>query len=157
MAQVTLPTSPPQNLNQSSSRLLSPKEFLVTHFKPCQYESPLLVNGTCVHFVSDSDHILLDPSIEHNDDLMGSGTIFSSPTGSAVSSAGTNSVANPLLAPSASSAVNYNEAARVQLAGPRKKIYFCPKTVVAGMVTCGGVCPGLNNVVRALVHVLYHR
>ncbi len=38
-----------------------------------------------------------------------------------------------------------------ELAGPRKKIYFNPKTVRCGIVTCGGLCPGLNDVVRAIV------
>jgi 6-phosphofructokinase 1 len=36
-------------------------------------------------------------------------------------------------------------------AGPREKLYFDPVTVTAGIVTCGGLCPGLNNVVRGLV------
>lgn len=36
-------------------------------------------------------------------------------------------------------------------AGPREKIYFDPARVTAGIVTCGGLCPGLNNVIRSLV------
>ncbi|HZP53196.1 ATP-dependent 6-phosphofructokinase [Actinocrinis sp.] len=35
--------------------------------------------------------------------------------------------------------------------GPRGKLYFEPTAVTAAIVTCGGLCPGLNNVVRALV------
>lgn len=35
--------------------------------------------------------------------------------------------------------------------GPRRKIYFDPSKTRAGIVTCGGLCPGLNNVIRALV------
>ncbi len=35
--------------------------------------------------------------------------------------------------------------------GPREKLYFEPTAVTAAIVTCGGLCPGLNNVVRALV------
>jgi 6-phosphofructokinase 1 len=35
--------------------------------------------------------------------------------------------------------------------GPRKHIYFDPKQTRAGIVTCGGLCPGLNNVIRGLV------
>ncbi len=42
-------------------------------------------------------------------------------------------------------------------AGPRKRIYFEPTRVHAGIVTCGGLCPGLNDVIRGLVHVLWHR
>lgn len=38
--------------------------------------------------------------------------------------------------------------------GPRRKIYFDPSKTRAGIVTCGGLCPGLNNVIRGLVLVL---
>lgn len=36
-------------------------------------------------------------------------------------------------------------------AGARRKIYFDPTKSRAGIVTCGGLCPGLNNVIRSLV------
>jgi 6-phosphofructokinase 1 len=36
-------------------------------------------------------------------------------------------------------------------AGARRRIFFEPKQLTAGIVTCGGLCPGLNNVVRAIV------
>ncbi|MBI4559736.1 MAG: ATP-dependent 6-phosphofructokinase [Candidatus Hydrogenedentes bacterium] len=42
-------------------------------------------------------------------------------------------------------------------AGPRAKLYFDPKQVRAGIVTCGGLCPGLNNVIRSLVYGLHHQ
>jgi 6-phosphofructokinase 1 len=35
--------------------------------------------------------------------------------------------------------------------GPRQKIFFDPARTRVGIVTCGGLCPGLNNVIRALV------
>jgi 6-phosphofructokinase 1 len=35
-------------------------------------------------------------------------------------------------------------------AGPRERLFFDPSTSKAAIVTCGGLCPGLNNVVRAL-------
>jgi 6-phosphofructokinase 1 len=35
--------------------------------------------------------------------------------------------------------------------GPRQKIFFPPGTTKAGIVTCGGLCPGLNDVIRGLV------
>ncbi len=38
-----------------------------------------------------------------------------------------------------------------ELAGPRNKIFFDPRTVGCGIVTCGGLCPGINNVVRGIV------
>ncbi|XVF15277.1 hypothetical protein REPUB_Repub09cG0137200 [Reevesia pubescens] len=38
----------------------------------------------------------------------------------------------------------------VHRAGPREKIYFKPEEVKAAIVTCGGLCPGLNDVIRQL-------
>jgi 6-phosphofructokinase 1 len=43
-----------------------------------------------------------------------------------------------------------------ELAGPRRKIFFDPSRVAAGIVTCGGLCPGINDVIRALVMGLHH-
>ncbi len=40
-------------------------------------------------------------------------------------------------------------------AGPRRKIYFDPSKTRAGIVTCGGLCPGLNDVIRSLVLELH--
>jgi 6-phosphofructokinase 1 len=37
-----------------------------------------------------------------------------------------------------------------ELAGPRKKLFFNPAETTVGIVTCGGLCPGLNDVIRAL-------
>jgi len=37
-----------------------------------------------------------------------------------------------------------------ELAGPRAKLFFDAKKTRAGIVTCGGLCPGLNNVIRSL-------
>ena len=39
-------------------------------------------------------------------------------------------------------------------AGPRAVLHFNPKRVRAAIVTCGGLCPGLNNVIREIVHAL---
>jgi 6-phosphofructokinase 1 len=42
-------------------------------------------------------------------------------------------------------------------AGPRRTIFFDPSKTRAGIVTCGGLCPGLNDVIRSLVRNLtYH-
>ena len=41
-------------------------------------------------------------------------------------------------------------------AGPREKIYFDPSKLKCGIVTCGGLCPGLNDVIRAIVMSLHH-
>ena len=45
----------------------------------------------------------------------------------------------------------------MQKAGPREYIYFNPAHVTAGICTCGGLCPGLNDVIRAVVRCLYYR
>lgn len=47
--------------------------------------------------------------------------------------------------------------ASLEKAGPRKKVFFASGAVRAGIVTCGGLCPGLNDVIRALVMVLWYR
>ncbi len=39
-------------------------------------------------------------------------------------------------------------------AGPRSKVYFDPSKCRAAIVTCGGLCPGINNVIRELVRTL---
>ncbi|KAJ1393574.1 Pyrophosphate-dependent phosphofructokinase [Sesbania bispinosa] len=41
-------------------------------------------------------------------------------------------------------------------AGPRQRVYFQSDEVQAAIVTCGGLCPGLNTVIRELVCGLYH-
>src|SRR3974390_3276920 len=41
-------------------------------------------------------------------------------------------------------------------AGPRAKLYFNPRETTAGIVTCGGLCPGINNVIRSLFLELHH-
>ncbi|KAL2626451.1 hypothetical protein GLYMA_07G126400v4 [Glycine max] len=41
-------------------------------------------------------------------------------------------------------------------AGPRQKVYFEADEVQAAIVTCGGLCPGLNTVIRELVCGLHH-
>ena len=43
-----------------------------------------------------------------------------------------------------------------ELAGPRARLFFDPARTTAGIVTCGGLCPGLNNVVRSLFLELRH-
>ena len=39
-------------------------------------------------------------------------------------------------------------------AGPRSKIYYAPSRTKAGIITCGGLCPGLNDVIRSIVKEL---
>ncbi len=45
----------------------------------------------------------------------------------------------------------------LEVAGPRQRIYFDPSKLKVGIVTCGGLCPGLNDVIRGLVMTLYYR
>ncbi len=42
-------------------------------------------------------------------------------------------------------------------AGPKEYLFFEPAKTKVGIVTCGGLCPGLNNVIRSLVNELYYR
>jgi len=42
-------------------------------------------------------------------------------------------------------------------AGPHKHLYFEPAAAKVAIVTCGGLCPGLNNVIRSLVNQLFYR
>lgn len=44
----------------------------------------------------------------------------------------------------------------LEMAGPREKIYFDPAKTKAAIVTCGGLCPGLNDVIRGLTLVLWY-
>ncbi|MFW5887957.1 MAG: ATP-dependent 6-phosphofructokinase [Bacteriovoracia bacterium] len=43
-----------------------------------------------------------------------------------------------------------------EIAGPRAKTFFEPSKTTCAIVTCGGLCPGVNNVIRSLVLHLHH-
>lgn len=43
-----------------------------------------------------------------------------------------------------------------ELAGPRRDIYFDPSKLRCAIATCGGLCPGLNDIIRAIVLELYY-
>ena len=43
-----------------------------------------------------------------------------------------------------------------EVAGPRERIFFDPRNLRCGIVTCGGLCPGINDVIRAVVLSLHH-
>ncbi|MBU1343565.1 MAG: ATP-dependent 6-phosphofructokinase, partial [Proteobacteria bacterium] len=51
---------------------------------------------------------------------------------------------------------NLKKAISFDQAGPREKIYFDPSKVKCAIVTCGGLCPGLNDIIRSIVLELYH-
>ena len=44
----------------------------------------------------------------------------------------------------------------MESAGPRQMLFFDPAKLACGIVTCGGLCPGLNDVIRAVVLSLRH-
>ena len=48
------------------------------------------------------------------------------------------------------------EELTLEKAGPRQRLFFNPRTTRAAIVTCGGLCPGLNNVIRSIVLQLHH-
>lgn len=48
------------------------------------------------------------------------------------------------------------EPAMFEHAGPREKLYFDPSKTKCAVVTCGGLCPGLNDVIRSIVMECKH-
>jgi 6-phosphofructokinase 1 len=48
-----------------------------------------------------------------------------------------------------------NDPLSFEAAGPRKKLYFDPSKLTCGIVTCGGLCPGINDVIRSIVMGLH--
>ncbi len=51
---------------------------------------------------------------------------------------------------------NNKEPLCLEKAGPRQNIHFEPKNFTAAIVTCGGLCPGINNVIRGIVMALHY-
>jgi len=43
-----------------------------------------------------------------------------------------------------------------EMAGPRSKIFFDPSKLRCAIVTCGGLCPGVNDIIRSIVFELYY-
>lgn len=44
----------------------------------------------------------------------------------------------------------------LEKAGPRERLFFDPEKTIAAIVTCGGLCPGINNVIRSIVMGLHY-
>jgi 6-phosphofructokinase 1 len=44
----------------------------------------------------------------------------------------------------------------IELAGPRRDIFFNPPETCIAIVTCGGLCPGINDVIRSIVMQAYY-
>lgn len=51
---------------------------------------------------------------------------------------------------------NNGDIPSFELAGPRRTIFFDPARLKCAVVTCGGLCPGLNDIIRAIVLELHH-
>ena len=43
-----------------------------------------------------------------------------------------------------------------QRAGPRSKIFFDPSKLHCAVVSCGGLCPGINDIIRSIVLALHY-
>jgi 6-phosphofructokinase 1 len=52
--------------------------------------------------------------------------------------------------------IGAEQGLQFELAGPRAKLFFDAKKTRAGIVTCGGLCPRLNNVIRSLFLELHY-
>lgn len=50
-----------------------------------------------------------------------------------------------------------NQRESLEMAGPREKIFFNPSKVKIAIVTCGGISPGLNDVIRSIVMESYYQ
>lgn len=53
--------------------------------------------------------------------------------------------------------VSTSDLGELEKAGPREKLFFAPGRVHAAIVTCGGLCPGLNDVIRSIVMTLWNQ
>jgi 6-phosphofructokinase 1 len=106
---------------------MSPDNFQVKTLGPCRIDSPL------APLLTSRRHT--DETVAESDRVLFDDTV----------SAASARKCSPTELPS------------IEPAGPRRKIYFDPAKTRAGMVTCGGLCPGFNDVIRALVMELYHR
>lgn len=51
---------------------------------------------------------------------------------------------------------NNNRPHCLEKAGPRQQLHFDPSKTTAAIVTCGGLCPGINNVIRGVVMALHY-
>ena len=105
---------------------LSANEAAIRVLGPCRFSSPVAdrLGESATNFVGRSDKVLLDDRLSSLE--------------SRLSGAGSGDLHLPAL----------------ELAGPRNRIFFDPGTLRCAIVTCGGLCPGINNVVRGLVYEL---
>lgn len=103
------------------------EDFLVPHLGPCRFDSPL------TPLLDYRQHTV--NFVEQTDRIL---------------------IENTLSAIRQQQRSN-DELFGLEPAGARRKIFFDPATTKAAIVTCGGLCPGLNNVTRSLVNELTRR
>jgi hypothetical protein len=125
------------------------QDFELPTLAGCPHDSPLAAAyKDHKFFVTDNDRILLDCSV--------SGSVMTSewqcltshpPPHAQLGGDGGCVSASPL---------PHDETHSISLcrAGPRTKLHFLPETTRAAIVTCGGLCPGLNNVIRSVTREL---
>ena len=58
---------------------------------------------------------------------------------------------DPIVRPTETTRAPLGAPLTFELAGPRDRLYFDSSKLRVGVVTCGGLCPGTNTVIRALV------
>ena len=63
----------------------------------------------------------------------------------------------PLLSEVKSSIEQGTDPETFELAGPSEKIFFAPEKTKAMIITCGGLCPGINSVIRGIVMQLWYQ
>src|SRR6202795_761405 len=52
--------------------------------------------------------------------------------------------------------ISQTERLTFEVAGPRERVYFDSAKTTAAILSCGGLCPGVNDVIRGLVMELWH-
>jgi 6-phosphofructokinase 1 len=88
---------------------------------PSPLDGGLLARYDSVHYVADTDRVLLDDTLDM----------------------------------AVRRRLPVSELPAFEPGGPRRLLFFDPARTRVGVVTCGGLCPGLNNVVRGLVMELH--
>ncbi len=63
---------------------------------------------------------------------------------------------NFFVGPEVSAELTEPTSIQLEAAGPRQKLYFEPSRAKCAIVTCGGLCPGINDVIRSLVMQTHH-
>ena len=103
-------------------------DFTIDQLGPCKVTSPIMLSKVYGDFIA--NYVKEDDFIRYNVDVYDN------------------------VLETEAEAYNNN---LIQKAGPREYIYFNPRHVNAGIMTCGGLCPGLNDVIRSIVRCLWNR